>query len=86
MQRFINGQSEFLQASSTNYASISLIWGAEPTIQRPDFDKWKPDFNRGDATFDPNFDLANPEVCVSIESGKPFGSSPSFLSFLLLSW
>ena len=49
---------------------MSLVWGAEPTIQRPNFDKWKPDFNRGDATFDPDFDLANPEVCASLKCTK----------------
>ena len=62
MQRFINGQTKFLQSSSINYATMSLVWGAEATIQRPGFDKWKPDFNRGEATLDDDFDLANPEV------------------------
>ena len=62
VQRFINGQIKFLQSSSTNYAPLNLAWGSQPTLARPNFDMWKPDFNRGDATLDPNFDLANPEV------------------------
>lgn len=62
MQRFVNGQTKFLQSSSTNYAALALVWGSQPTLERPHFDKWKPDLNRGDATLDPNFDLAHPEV------------------------
>ena len=88
VQRFIDGGADFLAADASNYPSLNLVWGARPNIERTDFNQWEPDKNRGEARFDPNFDLANPlalaavsKACAQLSAKacgargcKPFGT------------
>jgi len=67
VQRFVDSQAKFLQSEEGSYEKLSLVWGARPNIKRTNFDQWTPDENRGEARFDPNFDLANPEAFAAVK-------------------
>jgi hypothetical protein len=88
VQRFIDGSPKFVSSEEGSYPVMTLVWGARPNIQRKDFNHWKCDKDRGEARFDPNFDLANPEAFAAVKGActivrdnvckakgcKPFGA------------
>ena len=51
--------TDFYAAADTTYNKFKFVWGIE-SVQRPNFNKYKPALNRGYSVFDDKFDLANP--------------------------
>jgi len=87
-ERYIDLNSQYLLSNDAEYATISLVWGTTKEFNRNQFNRWKPDKNRGKVKLDLNFDISDPKTLTVISDScsqlqqkvctknacKPFGT------------